>query len=810
MACLSGSPPRPEASAAQPRPLASAAQPRPLASAAQPRPLASAPEARGVTSGSTATSGLTATTGGLGWFFGYRFFSSCLPYLPVATVCFLARGLSLGQVLALSAVYCAGTALLGIPLAALADRIGHRRALVLAAVALAVGAAWAALAGSAAAFAGAQIALAAGAALESGADSAYLFERLRGLGADHRAYRRLEARSAAIKLVGNTVGFALGGTLAAAAPSAPFAAGALFAAIAALCAMRLASVDSIPEAEDRPARDRLAAASDCLIGGLRDLLAAAALRRLLILAALCAAMARVSLTTAAPTLGDLGLPLHAIGLLTALGAVAAALAAHHSVSLADRFGEERLLAALPVALLTSTVAIGLGSGGALVALVLVPPALAGLHAPLWRSYLNARITRSRRRATALAVEGTFARLLCAAIAGGLTWLAGSASPRVATLGCAAAAAALLVAVALVPSRRGARRMRIAWAVSGAAALLLLRGPVTSAAAEPTGLAAAEARLALAAQAEAERVLAAQARALAESAAARARFAGLPDGVDEDRLVGELCGDSIASLAPLGRGTTIKFKADLSSGSRAALRPAQSLAQGYFRADIAAYLLSRALQLGTVPPACERSVGRAELQRAASAAQRERLAAEVAWSADGSAPVSAVYWVSGVVSADLEKTRPAWQRLLRQPADPARAGADLSEAAPELVEAAAEGSRLLVWDFVIANWDRWSGANTFRLGRSGRFVWLDNAAGFGRESARTRARRAGDLRRVERFSRQLISSLRQLSDDELRGALAPAGLPDRALDELVERRRLVLDHVDALIARHGEPAVLAFD
>jgi hypothetical protein len=29
----------------------------------------------------------------LSWFFGYRFTSACLPYLPVATACFLARGL---------------------------------------------------------------------------------------------------------------------------------------------------------------------------------------------------------------------------------------------------------------------------------------------------------------------------------------------------------------------------------------------------------------------------------------------------------------------------------------------------------------------------------------------------------------------------------------------------------------------------------------------------------------------------------------------------------------------------------------------
>src|SRR5690349_24970121 len=81
----------------------------------------------------------------LGWFTASRFFSACVPYLPVATACFLARGLSMGQVVWLSMIYTLGTAVFGVPLAQLADRWGYRRALVLGAGALAVGAGLAAL-----------------------------------------------------------------------------------------------------------------------------------------------------------------------------------------------------------------------------------------------------------------------------------------------------------------------------------------------------------------------------------------------------------------------------------------------------------------------------------------------------------------------------------------------------------------------------------------------------------------------------------------------------------------------------------------
>ena len=410
---------------------------------------------------------------GLAWFFAYRFMSACLPYLPVATACFLARGLSMSQILVLSAVYFAGTALLGIPLARLADRWGYRRALVAGAGVLALGAAFAALAHGHGVFIAAQIALAAGAALDSGTDSAYLFQHLDRRGATLDQYRRHEARSASIKLSGNVVGFAIGGLLASWSPALPFAAGALFAACAALFATRL---DDAPRAA--------AVRAGRLADRVRTLFTAADLRRLLVLAALCAAMARVALSTAAPYLASLDVSLVAIGLLTACGAVGAAIAARGAVPLANRFGDRALLAALPIALLACIIALGVGAGAVIIALALLPQVLSGLHAPVWRSHLNARIADSSCRATVLAIDGTFARLLCAGVTTGLAALTSDSGPRGALVACAAIAAAILVALALLPSR-GSRRMRAAWAASGIAALVLLRGPASSAIAEPS-------------------------------------------------------------------------------------------------------------------------------------------------------------------------------------------------------------------------------------------------------------------------------------------------------------------------------------
>ena len=406
----------------------------------------------------------------LGWFTAYRFFSACLPYLPVATACFLARGLSMGEVVWLSMIYTLGTAVFGVPLAQLADRWGYRRALVLGAGALAVGAGLASLAGGQGVFIAAQL------ALDTGTDSAYLFQLLGAKGAPLSEYRRQEARSASVKLLGNVAGFAIGGALGAASPVAPFLAGAGFAALAALCASRLEATTDAAAAPATPRRAPLRAT-------VRELLAVSDLRRLFVLAALCAAMARIALTTAAPYLESLDVSLAAIGFLTALGAVGAAVAARHAVRLADRVGDRVLLAALPVGLLGVIIALGVGAGAAAVALALVPQILAGLHQPVWRSHLNARITDSSRRATVLALDGTFARLVYAAIAGALFAVTSMGDSRGALVGCAVVAAVLLLAVALMPGRRGgvrSRRMRAVWALAGITALAILRGPVTEA------------------------------------------------------------------------------------------------------------------------------------------------------------------------------------------------------------------------------------------------------------------------------------------------------------------------------------------
>ena len=220
-------------------------------------------------------------------------------------------------------------------------------------------------------------------------------------------------------------------------------AAAAFALVAAACATSLAPA---PRCAAAPAR-RVS------LDGARLLARAAGSRRLVVLAALTVAMSRVALSATGPYLGSLGVPLALVGVLTAAGAALAAFIVRRAVPLADRFGEHALLSLLPVALLGVHLAMGLGGGTGAVVLGLAPQIIAGLHAPVWRAHLNARITDPARRATVLAVDATCARLGHTLLSSLLALLGAGGGPRAALLGCAALGALGLLALALMPNHR---------------------------------------------------------------------------------------------------------------------------------------------------------------------------------------------------------------------------------------------------------------------------------------------------------------------------------------------------------------------
>ena len=268
----------------------------------------------------------------------------------------------------------------------------------------------------------------------------------------------------------------------------------------------------------------------------------------------------------------------------------------------------------------------------------------------------------------------------------------------------------------------------------------------------------------------------------------------------------------ARFRPVGTSSLV-FKAYFVGGLEAAFRPrVRGQGRGWMN-EVVAYRLARALGMDQVPPAVSRSLARREVMThldADYAGDRAALEADLAARGDvvwG----SLVAWVPELRDLALD-TPPGLARsrpwLLQSGALPAGDDATL----------AADLSTMIAFDYLLANVDRWSGANVRGDASGRRLVVRDHNLARGAPlPAAQHERLLVPLRRVERFSRRFVSALRALDEAQLRASLAadPAAaagialLEDAQLRDLFDRREALLSRVGALVEVHGEDAVLAF-
>ncbi|OIP41824.1 MAG: hypothetical protein AUK47_05575 [Deltaproteobacteria bacterium CG2_30_63_29] len=123
------------------------------------------------------------------------------------------------------------------------------------------------------------------------------------------------------------------------------------------------------------------------------------------------------------------------------------------------------------------------------------------------------------------------------------------------------------------------------------------------------------------------------------------------------------------------------------------------------------------------------------------------------------------------------------------------------------------SNMLAYDFLINNWDRFSGVKEFWgvncQFANGHIVSIDNGAAFPKT---TNEKVDKHLQDVQRFSRQLVKAVRELDHDRTLARLFPEATDyeRERYETFWTQRTLFLAYVDGLIAAHGESAVLAFD
>jgi hypothetical protein len=285
------------------------------------------------------------------------------------------------------------------------------------------------------------------------------------------------------------------------------------------------------------------------------------------------------------------------------------------------------------------------------------------------------------------------------------------------------------------------------------------------------------------------------------------------GTDERVILRRLCDAEVVRMQRNTGGSTLSFRVWFADGGRGLFKPQQTNSVANFRAEIAAYRMSRFLGLHRAPPACGRALPRSMLQRTADATGdmpfSERVMREVLGRGDN-VPGAMIYWVPG----GLENV-PGSERY-----------PDLLDTSKPLADGdralAADLSALILVDFINDNIDRWSGGNILRQRATAQnpappMLFMDNGAAFtiGRDNMGARPTdQSQRLSRISRVSRSLLARLRAMSADSLSREmrLDPLGSPvgDNGIAAILARRDRLVAHVDAMIAARGEAAVYAFE
>jgi hypothetical protein len=257
------------------------------------------------------------------------------------------------------------------------------------------------------------------------------------------------------------------------------------------------------------------------------------------------------------------------------------------------------------------------------------------------------------------------------------------------------------------------------------------------------------------------------------------------------------------------GSSLSFRIEFADGSRAAWKPTQTNRQTIPRKEVAAYRLNRLLGLNAVPPAAPRVVAREELfahLHPESVPLLSRIQAETIFGPGGKTVGTASYWIPVIKDAGFDtpegrRTAETWLSVgQRIPSDQRAMAAQLSD--------------MVVFDFLTANPDRYSGGNMKMSADGKQLYFMDNTMSFYVEPAGNQKTRDA-LERTQRFSRAMYAALDRINVPTLEQVLSEeTGTPYEILtpaeiDAVVARRDVVRQYVAVLIGHFGANEVLAF-
>jgi hypothetical protein len=281
------------------------------------------------------------------------------------------------------------------------------------------------------------------------------------------------------------------------------------------------------------------------------------------------------------------------------------------------------------------------------------------------------------------------------------------------------------------------------------------------------------------------------------------------GMSDELLLERVRSQPIVRFKLNKGGSSLSFRVEFADGSRAAWKPTQTNLQTVPRKEVAAYRLNRLLGLNAVPPAAPRAVTREELLarlHPESAPAIPRIQAEMVFGPSGKVLGAASYWIPIIKDSAFDTS--AGRQLSAQ-------WLSVGEQIPvEQRPIAAQLSDLVVFDFLTANPDRYSGGNMKVSSDGTQLYFMDNTMSFFIEpDGNPKTRQV--LLKTQRFSRALYQALDRVDAPTLHKVLSEEeGAPYEILTEaeinaVVARRNVVRHHIDGLMAQLGRSAVLVF-
>ena len=247
------------------------------------------------------------------------------------------------------------------------------------------------------------------------------------------------------------------------------------------------------------------------------------------------------------------------------------------------------------------------------------------------------------------------------------------------------------------------------------------------------------------------------------------------------------------------------------GTEALFKPSQYEQHSVPRKEIVAYRLNRLLGLDRVPPATTMRLSLRRFYRTIrnGPGLRSKKLPLVMLYRDREMLGEVSWWIPFIrfLPLHLPSRRRQWTRWLTAH----------HRIPPESYDLAGQISKMLVFDFLMNNQDRFSGGNVIATKDGRRLYFMDNALSLFPEIHKAKRSRAlRTFLSIHRLSRSLIAAVARLTKKALVRELAREDnrcwkflATDREMDAIMERRDLVLDRTAELLVRYGWDQVMVF-